>query len=112
MRTSSDDLGNFTGAARLRTKTANASPPVGHGKFLPVLDGAVGFALHAVAVHVHVYRSVGGPRMFRTLRLVFFNLCRFHPSRGGSEARIGQICNVGKRCMIGKRALQASWANL
>ena len=56
----SDDLGNFTGAARLGTEPSHSRSTVGHDDFLAIFDRAVLFALHAVALNVgHVAQPLG-----------------------------------------------------
>ena len=52
MLNSCDDLRYFTGAAWLRTKTSHARSSIGHDNFLAILDRAVLFALHAVALDI------------------------------------------------------------
>ena len=52
MLSSSNDLGNFTSAAWLGTESGHPRPTIGHHDFFAVLDGAVLFALHAIALDV------------------------------------------------------------
>jgi hypothetical protein len=57
--TLSDDLRNFTGAARLGTEPSHSCSTVGHDDLLAIFDRAVLFALHTVALNVgHVAQSL------------------------------------------------------
>ncbi len=47
-----DNLGNFTGAARLGTEPSHSRSTVGHDNLLAIFDRAVLFAFHAVALNV------------------------------------------------------------
>ena len=55
-----DDLRNFTGAAMLRAKSCHSRSSIRHDNLFTILDGAVLFALHAVALDVgHDAQTMG-----------------------------------------------------
>ena len=83
---SRNDLRNFSGASWLRARSGHSRSPVGHRNFLPVDDGAVRFALHAVALDVrHVADAVGlGPDIERFC-LSFLKNDKFHAKRRGPK---------------------------
>ena len=83
---SRNDLRNFPGASWLRARSGHSRSPVGHRNFLPVDDGAVRFALHAVALDVrHDAHPVGvGPDIERFC-LSFLKNDKFHAKRRGPK---------------------------
>ena len=86
--TSRNDLGNFPGASWLRARSGHSRSPVGHRNFLAVDDGAVRFALHAVALDVrHDAHPVGvGPDIERFC-LSFLKNGNYWAKRRGSEVQ-------------------------
>ena len=84
----SDDLGNFTGAARLGTEPSHSRSTVGHDDLLAIFDRAVLFALHAVALNVgHVAQPVPlGPDIERFCSHSYKN-GNYWAKRRGSEAQ-------------------------
>ena len=86
---SRDDLRNFPGAPRLRARSGHSRSPVGHRNFLPVDDGAVRFALHAVTLDVrHDAHLVGvGPDIERFCSS-FVKNAKFYAKRRGSKPNI------------------------
>ena len=86
MLSSSDNLGNFTGAARLGTEPSHSRSTVGHDNLLAIFDRAVLFAFHAVALNLgHVAQTSGLGGDIERFRWPYQEKGNYRAKRGGSE---------------------------